>query len=104
MKNVILIYLAKHNKINLLQKVIKKHEDLNIQDFDGNTALIWAAKNDNFSMCKILIDAGSDWCVFNNDDKSFLDYLGGSREHIINIYKDKYELFLAKINKEKYKL
>ena len=90
MENVILIYLAKNNKINLLQKILK-------DSINGNTPLIWAAKNDNFLMCKLLIDAGADWCIFNKQGKSFIDYLGKSREHILNIYGKKYNIFLKNI-------
>jgi len=104
-KNVILIYLAKNNNTNLVEKVLgDSHIDLNTTDHYGDTALIWAGKNNNFNMCRILIDAGADWNIFNKDGNSFLDYLGTHRQHIVEIYVNKYNDFLSKIQAKKYNL
>lgn len=105
MENIILIYLAKKNNTNLLQRVLRDNTvNLNVQDLNGNTPLIWASRNNNFLMCKELINAGADWNIFNNDGKCFIDYLNSYRKNIIELYPKKYETFLQELKNNKYNL
>lgn len=55
--------------------LIENGADLNAIDKYGNTPLILAAKNENSSMLKILLEAGADVDIKNNIGNDMFDYL-----------------------------
>lgn len=61
------------NTINILLK--SKTIDINIQNADGNTALLVAAINSMNIAIKILIQAGADTTIKNNQGKIFSNYI-----------------------------
>ena len=59
---------------------------LNEKDNDGNTPLLLSAKERNFVAMKMLLQAGADRDVKNNEEKTFFDYL--DTKEGLNIVKD----------------
>ena len=53
--------VKKHNieRVASYLRASSRHGDLNMQDSDGNTALIWAVRKDEKKMVKMLIEAGA---------------------------------------------
>ncbi len=51
-----------------LQQYLQQHADINAQDRNGGTALIWAAWNDRNIIVKLLIAAGADLNAQDNHD------------------------------------
>ena len=62
-----LINACKRNDISLAKVLVENKADLNIQDKDGSTALMWACKWDNVKIVKILIDNGANLDLLSED-------------------------------------
>ncbi len=58
--------------IEIVKEIIKNKADLDIQDRFGNTALIYAVKQDCEHLIDILIKAGADINIKNNEDEDAL--------------------------------
>ena len=65
--NFDLIYSVKHNDLVSVEQLIKQGVNINIQDRDDSTALMWAAHNFNIEMVELLIKAGADLDIQNNE-------------------------------------
>ena len=58
---------------DLIRELVARGADVNIQDNNGNTALIWASLHGHTAALKILIGAGADVNIHNKDGLSALD-------------------------------
>jgi ankyrin repeat protein len=67
-----------------------KPSDLNLKDVNGLTPLIWAVDRGHLEACKLLLDAGADPSVQDNEGITPLEY-AETCEHneIINILKQR---------------
>lgn len=65
--------LQKHDLI--LAELIKAKAQLNIQNNDGDTPLLAAAKNENNGAIKLLLEAGANQNIKNKKGETFLDYI-----------------------------
>ena len=54
------MWAADLGRLVMTDSLIKAGADLNLQDKDGYTALMWAIKNNNIGVAKILISGGAD--------------------------------------------
>jgi len=68
-----LLYATSMGYTFLVKKLVERC-DVNIQDIEGNTALMLAAKNGDVVAVKILMDAGAKIDMLNNDGHTALDY------------------------------
>jgi ankyrin repeat protein len=62
-----LMYAARENALDSGRGLVKKHADLNLVDPDGATALVIAIINANYEFAAMLLDAGADPNVADND-------------------------------------
>ena len=80
------------NGVSEVRAVLGVISDINEKDKNGMTALMWAAwKNPNLEVIKVLIDAGADASLTDNNGNTALDYI-------------KKELNYRKLKSEYYKL
>jgi hypothetical protein len=70
-KGKTLLIIASNNKEcnEVIPLLLECGSDVNIQDSEGNTPLLIAALNGNFSIVKILLEAGSD--VYHRNKKAY---------------------------------
>ncbi len=76
--------LQQHDSI--VQVLIDAKADLNLQDNDGNTALLSATQAKNYEAIKMLLKAKADINIKNNEGKTLFDYV--SDDKILLIIKD----------------
>lgn len=60
--------------VNFIQNYSQKMLNMNVQDDDGNTALMIAAAKDNLDVIKELLSNGADVTVQNDDGKTAYDF------------------------------
>ena len=60
--------------VEKVEKEIQNGDDVNAENADGETALMWAARNDNPEIVKTLIAAGADVNVENKNGYTVLSY------------------------------
>lgn len=87
-------FLAYHNvgKSGMLTNLlITSGYNINVEDYDGNTPLHYTIFNNNLKVLKILLDAGADPIIKNNDGytPAIFALKFGSRQKIYNILKDR---------------
>lgn len=95
--------------INIISLLIKYGVDIDHQNMNGNTALIYIAyyvgdevTNNSYieQVLKAVIDAGADWDMRDDDNKSFVDFIIQNTE-ILNWLKInhtvKYNKYMSKI-------
>jgi len=101
-----LIYAVIENGIDVVKSLIDSNADLDLYTNTFNyTALIYAAVMKNYKIMSMLIDAGADWSIVDTDDKSFLDKLiQTKREKIINLYPEKYKIYIRSKQVKKFKI
>eukprot|EP00833_Pecoramyces_ruminatium_P018011 jgi/Orpsp1_1/1192043/evm.model.d7180000090145.2 len=63
--NEIIEIIICNNRLNILKILIPGYLNINNEDIDGNTALIYAIKYQNFEIIKYLVDNGADMNVVN---------------------------------------
>jgi len=68
-----LIDAAVSNDYDEVKRLLESGADPDFQDFSGNTALIYAARNSNKMMIKLLIENGANPYLSNDDDISAED-------------------------------
>jgi len=61
--------------LKLVKKSIKTGDNINHQDFFGNTALIYASKNKRLDIIKVLIENKPDFTIKNNEKNTFVDVM-----------------------------
>jgi len=62
-----LMYAARENALEAGRALIAAHADLNLVDPDGATALVVAILNANYDFAKLLLDAGANPNIVDND-------------------------------------
>lgn len=62
-----LMYAARENAIDAGRALVKAHADMNLADPDGATALVIAIINANYEFAAMLLEAGADPNVVDND-------------------------------------
>ena len=60
-----LVDAVKEGDQNAVRSLLKTHEDVNLPEADGATALVWASDRDDLEMVELLIGAGADVNVAN---------------------------------------
>jgi len=104
-KRTPLIIATQYEETTMIKELIEKGVKLDLQEETGKTALIEAAFRKNFTIIKILIDAGADYNIKDYHNYYFLDYLTPDKqEQVLKYYPDKFEEFRFKKNIEKYNL
>lgn len=63
------------NKVYSVQAFLEYGLSPDVQDEDGNTALIWAVRKENIKMIHLLLDAGAEIDIENKYGKSALHYI-----------------------------
>ncbi len=66
-----LISAVKFNDIILVEKLLKKGIDINVQDENGDTALIWAVFKSNLPMVELLLKYNPDKILKNKEEITF---------------------------------
>ena len=109
-------WAASYGLAHIIKLLIDGGADVNKQNNNGKTALIFATTfyNKNYNsnlgsymhLFKVLIDGGSNWNIKDKNGKDFFDYLlnDNARKVIIELYPDKYEEYLIKKDAKKYNL
>jgi len=92
----VLLYSTRYSEICKL--LIDAGSDVDAQDVYNNTALILSAYHHHrFETLKLLIEAGADWNLKNDDNDDFLSYLNMYKKNkIIKLYPEQYEEYLIK--------
>jgi len=67
--------IEKPEYLKIIEYLIESGADLNLQNNQGNTALIQAAKGNKMHIVNLLLKNGADITIFNNENKTFFDYL-----------------------------
>ena len=83
-----LLACAKYNYIDLLNRILKsgEHIDVNHQDEKLTTALMYAAIHDNVEIIQILLANGADRTLTDNHGKTALDYAVGLNNKLYWIF------------------
>jgi ankyrin repeat protein len=76
------------NKV-IIEKLISKKADLDQQDIQGKTALIYAAFNNNFEIAQFLVKAGANSKLADNEKRTALDYAKFNKNTQLIILLDK---------------
>jgi ankyrin repeat protein len=61
--------------------LIERGADVNLQDSDGNTALMEAVLMDSEAVVRKLLESGADKTLKNSNGRSALDFTGGCSEN-----------------------
>ena len=77
--------------------------DINKQDLEGYTSLMRAASYQQNHFIYLLIKAGADWNIKNNDGKDFMDIIG-NWSGLIKKFPDQYKEYLKKKTIKKFKI
>jgi ankyrin repeat protein len=94
-----------YDRFHIIDVLIKLGVDINHVDNSGDSPLIYTAYQYKLDAMKMLIDAGADWNIKDNNNNTFLDILDNEdRELIIDDYPEKYKDYLMKKDIEKYNL
>jgi ankyrin repeat protein len=74
-----LLYEAMNGNADKVKKLLEQHADVNKQDEDGWTALMWAANRGHFDVIKLLVEHGADVAIKNKTGKTSVELakLGG---------------------------
>jgi ankyrin repeat protein len=81
----------KYNNHADIVKELLKHKDIdvNLQDKDGETPLFTASDEDHLNIVRMLLDAGADINIKNNEDKTALDIAIERRQrHVAELIKN----------------
>lgn len=62
-----------HRILGIVATLIQAGADLDLQDQQGNTALIWAAEVGNLEVARLLLNAGADYQIGNVAGQTALD-------------------------------
>ncbi|CAF0740586.1 unnamed protein product [Adineta steineri] len=83
----VLAAFCKNNTQAIFEILLKHHSTfpLDIQDSQGNTALILAYKNGQGQLCRALVTAGANLSICNNDSLSIFTIPAASRALLVNI-------------------
>jgi len=86
----LLIKASIANDLERVKELIEAGDNINHQDFFGNTALTHAAKHENFDIIKILVGAKAGLFKKNLEEKDFYDCLTvqGIKDWVINNVQD----------------
>ena len=74
-KRTVLMLMAEQNEETVVKSLLNKN--LNEQDKDGWTALMYAASKNSLEAAKILLDAGADFSIKNNKGQTALSIASG---------------------------
>jgi len=90
--------IMRTSDINIMKLLIKYNIDLNIQDNNGNTKLIFIARNESNLMekIKLLVENGGDLLIKNKFGDCVFDVLKGESyfNEIKNLYPNQYNKYL----------
>ena len=101
------IEAAKEGDLKVVKELLKRSDiDVNIQNIDGNTALIWASYEGHLDIVKELLKRSDiDLNIKDNDDKDFFDYLKeDQKEVIIKEFPEQYQRYLIRKKASKYNI
>ena len=88
-----------------IRELINNGVNVNCQDGNGYTPLIWAADKGNMIAMIDLINTDADWTIKSNFGNDFIDSLNHiHKEMIINKFPEKYQEYITKKDAEKYNL
>ena len=62
-----LIDAVKNNDVTAVRRLLKQHAEVNAQEGDGSTALAWAAYRDNLPIADLLLRAGANAGLANEE-------------------------------------
>lgn len=82
-------HAARRCKTKVLDKLIQNKANLNVINNEGNTALHIASKDKCYGAIALLIDAGADPSIKNNEQKIARDYFNSKSNSEIAYYLDK---------------
>ncbi len=76
-KEELLMEYTRSNDLDNLQKLLKENPniDVNTQDKEGNTAFMFAVKEDNKSIAQLLVDRGANPYIKNLRDQDIIDVM-----------------------------
>lgn len=102
------ILIAAIKERTLIAKLlIEKGANVNDQDYRGQTPLMCVANYtwEKLELLELLINAGADWNIIDNDGDDFLYRLSTEKYNIIvEKYPEKYKQYLIKKEANKYNL
>ena len=93
-----------NDDLSILKMLIDGNADLDIQNKNDNTALMFAASNHKIEIIKILIDGGADWNL-QNVGRTFIDLLENTEvNELAQLYPEKYQEYLKIKKREDFNL
>jgi len=102
------------NNPEMLLRGVNDGEDINKQNSNGETALIFMAKrikheqttnSDNYEWFIEIIEHGADWNIVDNKGKTFIDYLEDVDVRILrNDFKEKFKEYEIKKDMDKFNI
>jgi ankyrin repeat protein len=80
-----IVQAVKENNIKLIKSLIKKGTDVNVADYEGNTALIEASYRNNLKIVKYLVENGADVNKVNKNERTSLIYaIENNNKNMVN--------------------
>jgi ankyrin repeat protein len=98
---------AMKERIQIVKLLIRKGANVNDQEYRGQTPLMGVANYafENLKLLELLIDAGADWNIVDNDGYDFMYRLSTENyNNIVEKYPEKYKQYLIKKEANKYNL
>ncbi|KAL6631669.1 ankyrin repeat-containing domain protein [Neocallimastix sp. 'constans'] len=81
--NIIIEKLINNNKINILKLLIPQYVDINNEDKNGDTSLIYAIKYQNYEIIKYLMENGADINIVNKKIKIIYPLINDNNYHLL---------------------
>jgi ankyrin repeat protein len=102
-----ILVAAMKDRLKIVKLLIKKGANVNDQEYRGQTPLMGVANYtfENLKLLELLIDAGADWNIVDNDGYDFMYRLSTENyNNIVEKYPEKYKQYLIKKEANKYNL
>lgn len=100
-----LMHAIEKFRYRIIDYLIERGADINLQDDEGRTALMHAGEVHSFDILQTLLEAGAEWYIKDNYGYDFFYYTTGEYADMIKEdYPEEYKEYLMKKDAEKYNI